>query len=273
MGTRAGNFTDTCTITDSAARASHQVWTIPPSCSLLAPHPPPIRSTPISRHFRPRPASTRNLKPWIQSGSSPILRLIPRLAARQCAHLGRDLLVEGHAIRVNRHRLRLELQIGALTWRRVSRARLLAEGEDGVQMRYLRLSVVGAMGLTLLSACSGTSSPATNGPVATPAAISGHSAPAGATVAAPSVPGASASLITAPPAGTPVAVGDACSLLSPADLKTATGKTYLAGTLDSASGDCNWDTGVGRQFGRSDPCVLHGTAPNFHQASVRERRR
>lgn len=109
-------------------------------------------------------------------------------------------------------------------------------------MRYLPLSAVGILGLTLLTACSGTSSPATNGPVATPAATSGHSAPAGATVAAPSVPAASAPLITAPPAGTPVAVGDACSLLSPADLKTATGKTYLAGTLDSASGDCNWDT-------------------------------
>ena len=32
-----------------------------------------------------------------------------------------------------------------------------------------------------------------------------------------------------------------CSLLTPADLKAATGKTYLPGTLDSY-GQCNWNT-------------------------------
>lgn len=99
------------------------------------------------------------------------------------------------------------------------------------------------MTLLLVAACGGTSTSTTSPAKATTGPIAATAPPA-------SVPGAvttPASVATPAGAATPAASttgggsSDLCSLLSPADLKTATGKTYLAGTLD-AYGQCNWNT-------------------------------
>lgn len=85
----------------------------------------------------------------------------------------------------------------------------------------------------VLAACGGAATP-TSPPRATTNPITSTAAPASAPAVATGAP------IPSSPAST-AAGGDLCSLLSPSDLKTATGKTYLAGTLDAA-GQCNWNT-------------------------------
>lgn len=106
-------------------------------------------------------------------------------------------------------------------------------------MRLSKLAGMAAIAVVFVAACGGSTatptSPAkatpTTGPVgATGTPIAPTTAPVGATTT-PIAPTAS------PVAGT----GDVCGLLSPADLKTATGTVYLAGTLDAA-GQCNWNT-------------------------------
>ena len=105
-------------------------------------------------------------------------------------------------------------------------------------MRLSKLASLAAIAMVVVAACGGstttpTSPPkATTGPVA--ATTLASSVPGAPTAAPPTTP---ASQTTAPGGGT----GDLCALLTPADLKTATGKTYLAGTLDAA-GQCNWNT-------------------------------
>lgn len=91
--------------------------------------------------------------------------------------------------------------------------------------------LAGAALMIAIAACGG-SSPATAVPTTTPG-------PAGTT------PGATTAAATTAPVATtaPPVVGtlDVCSLLTPADLKTATGKDYLAGT-SLFDGQCSWDT-------------------------------
>jgi len=110
-------------------------------------------------------------------------------------------------------------------------------------VRLSTLAGAGVIAIVLVAGCGGSATTPTSPAKATTGPVSATAAPA-------SAPGAVASPApVATPAGgaTPAAsttgggTADLCSLLTPADLKTATGKTYLAGTLD-AYGQCNWNT-------------------------------
>src|SRR5205823_11934289 len=91
-----------------------------------------------------------------------------------------------------------------------------------------------ALAILLVAACGGSSTTPTTAvaATATPPAVA-SATPATAAPAAASPAGASA------PAAAAI---DTCSLISTADLKTATGKDYGAGVLDSV-GQCVWRVG------------------------------
>lgn len=99
-------------------------------------------------------------------------------------------------------------------------------------MRAFKWAGLAAISM-VLAACGASATPTTP-PRATTNPATGTTAPASAPAVAPSA------AVTSNP-GSTAGAGDLCSLLSPSDLKTATGKTYLAGTLDAA-GQCNWNT-------------------------------
>jgi hypothetical protein len=100
----------------------------------------------------------------------------------------------------------------------------------------MKLVSVAAAAILALGACSSSATPAPGAPTAAPGGASASAPASGAASAStPASDGASAST----PAGSAV---DVCSLLTPADLKAATGKTYEAGVLDSV-GQCYWNVG------------------------------
>jgi hypothetical protein len=111
-------------------------------------------------------------------------------------------------------------------------------------MKSLKLVAVLALTILAVAACSGSSAPTI--------AVTATATPAGAATSAPATAAAAtpapAATATAAPAATPAASApaagaiDVCSLISPADLKTATGKDYGAGVLDSV-GQCVWRVG------------------------------
>ena len=92
-----------------------------------------------------------------------------------------------------------------------------------------------AAAILALAACGSSATPAPGAPTTAPGGASASTPAGGASASTPASGGASAST----PAGAAV---DVCSLLTPADLKTATGKTYEAGVLDSV-GQCYWNVG------------------------------
>jgi hypothetical protein len=106
-------------------------------------------------------------------------------------------------------------------------------------VRFFKLAAIGAVTVLFVAACGGAAT--------SPTAATKTPAPAAVTVApatAPAVAGTQPPAAATPPgpAGTTGGAGAGlCSLLTPADLQTATGKTYLPGTLD-IGGQCNWNT-------------------------------
>ena len=101
-----------------------------------------------------------------------------------------------------------------------------------------KLVAVAAVAILLVAACGGSSTAPTT-------AVAATAAPASAASAASAPPAATAAPAAASPAGAsaPAAAAiDTCSLISTADLKTATGKDYGAGVLDSV-GQCVWRVG------------------------------
>lgn len=115
-------------------------------------------------------------------------------------------------------------------------------------MRHRRFLAVAAVAVLFVSAC-GSSMPATSRPAsATQPASSvapGATAPPAATKASVAI--SAPTTTTRGSLGTPAAAGgsggtaDICGLLTPAELSSATGKTYLAGSVDIA-GQCQWNT-------------------------------
>jgi len=107
-------------------------------------------------------------------------------------------------------------------------------------VRFFKLAGIGALAAVFIASCGGAAATPTNAPKTTaPAAATSTAGAAATATAAPVQLGT-----TTPTAPTTVGssgTGDVCSLLTTADLATATGKTYLAGTLDAA-GQCNWNT-------------------------------
>jgi len=106
-------------------------------------------------------------------------------------------------------------------------------------VRLLKLAGLISIAVLLIASCGGTPTTPTSPPKATTGAVAPTAPPTSVPVAVTTPPGAAtpAAQTAAPGGGT----SDLCSLITPADLKTATGKTYLAGTLDAA-GQCNWNT-------------------------------
>ena len=108
-------------------------------------------------------------------------------------------------------------------------------------MRVFKFVGPGLLALAFVTGCGGSAT--------TPTIAPRSSTAAAATVAPAPVttPGAVATTApvaaTAPAGGTtaPAGAGNLCSLLTPADLSTAIGQTYLPGMLDAA-GQCNWNT-------------------------------
>lgn len=100
-------------------------------------------------------------------------------------------------------------------------------------MRIFKLAGMGAIAALFIASCGGTAATPTSAPKAT-------AAPAAATATAAPVQAAT-TMPTAPTSVASSGSGDLCALLTPADLATATGKTYLPGTVDAA-GQCNWNT-------------------------------
>lgn len=106
-------------------------------------------------------------------------------------------------------------------------------------MHLFRSAAVVAIAAFVVAACGGAATAPTTAPKTTaPAAVTvaPATAPAGAATQPPA-----AATPAGPASTTGGAAADVCALLTPADLQTATGKTYLAGTLDAA-GQCNWNT-------------------------------
>ncbi len=120
-------------------------------------------------------------------------------------------------------------------------------------MNAWKLAVLAILSIGALAACGSSGST----PTASRAAIA-SATPGGGTTPAPTA--AATAVVTAAPAGgaataapaggtiptaapttAPAGAVDLCSLLSPADFKTVTGKDYGAGVLDPA-GQCNWNT-------------------------------
>ena len=113
-------------------------------------------------------------------------------------------------------------------------------------MRFFKLAVMGAITALLIAACGGSTTTPTSPPKATTAPGAATAAPATAPVVATVAPASPTTPAGAPtpgptPAGTTAGTADLCALITPADLQTATGKTYMPGTLD-AYGQCNWNT-------------------------------
>ena len=108
-------------------------------------------------------------------------------------------------------------------------------------MRLFKLTGMSALAAILIASCGGAATTPTSAPkTAAPAAATSTAGPIAATpTAAPAQ--AATTMPSAPTTQGSSGAGDACSLLTAADLATATGKTYLAGTLDAA-GQCNWNT-------------------------------
>lgn len=103
-------------------------------------------------------------------------------------------------------------------------------------MHFLKLAAVTALTILALTACGGsTATPAGAGATAPATAAASLAATAAATTGAAS----NAAATTAASQGPSVAL---CSLLTPAELKSATGKTYEAGVSDG-SGGCLWNVG------------------------------
>jgi hypothetical protein len=106
-------------------------------------------------------------------------------------------------------------------------------------VKSLNMVALAAVAVLALAACGSSATPApAAGTSATPGAAASAPASLGEASTPASVP-ASAGATASTPAGGAV---DLCSLLTPADLKAATGKTYEAGVLDSV-GQCYWNVG------------------------------
>jgi hypothetical protein len=101
---------------------------------------------------------------------------------------------------------------------------------------------MGAIAALFIASCGGTAATPTAAPRATttPGAATSTAGTVVPTATAAPVQ-AGTTVPTAPTTEGSSGAGDVCSLLTPADLATATGKTYLAGILDAA-GQCNWNT-------------------------------
>ncbi len=107
-------------------------------------------------------------------------------------------------------------------------------------MHLLKLAAVTALTIVALTACgSSTATPAGAG-ATTPASSATAAATAAATAGAATAAAASSAAATTAASQGPTAA--LCSLLTPADLKAATGKTYEAGVTD-AMGGCLWNVG------------------------------
>ena len=144
-----------------------------------------------------------------------------------------------------------------------SSAPLLGTKSGGAPVRAFKWAGLAAISM-VLAACGGAATP-TSPPRATTNPITSTAAPASAPAVATGAP------IPSSPAST-AAGGDLCSLLSPSDLKTATGKTYLAGTLDAA-GQCNWNTDAsGANSGDLVILAMQADTAELHQELVRQRR-
>ena len=116
--------------------------------------------------------------------------------------------------------------------------------------------------LTLISlaACSGSAAPPTGGGTATGTAISTGAPTTAATVTSAPTATVAATQSPAGATSTPAAVADTCTLLSAADLNTATGDDYGEGVLDSV-GQCVWRVG-GASFNNGDGQVVLAITPN-----------
>lgn len=106
-------------------------------------------------------------------------------------------------------------------------------------MHFPKLAAAAALTIAALTACgSSTATPAGAG-ATTPASSPTAAATAAASVAPTTGAASSAAATTAASQGPTAAL---CSLLTPAELNAATGKTYEAGVPDTTGG-CLWNVG------------------------------
>jgi hypothetical protein len=122
-------------------------------------------------------------------------------------------------------------------------------------MKSLKLAAIAALTIFAVAACGGAS--------ATPAGQPATAAPGSSGVAATPAGTAAAGDTAAPPSaaatgGAAVGVpGDLCSLLTAADISSATGKKYEAGVKDATIGTCSWN--VGKSSANSGDMIIAGT--------------
>jgi hypothetical protein len=103
-------------------------------------------------------------------------------------------------------------------------------------VHFLKLAAVTALTMVAFTACGGSTATPAGAGATTPATAA---ATAAASVAATTGAASSAAATTAASQGPTAAL---CSLLTPAELNAATGKTYEAGVPDTTGG-CTWNVG------------------------------
>lgn len=106
-------------------------------------------------------------------------------------------------------------------------------------MQALRSAAVVAMFTFLVVACGGSPAVSTNPVAKSNPPVAASSTPAAPTATA--TPVAPGSVVTPASVGTSPDAANICSLVTTAELASATGKTYLPGTVD-IGGQCNWNT-------------------------------
>jgi len=106
-------------------------------------------------------------------------------------------------------------------------------------MQLLRSAAVLATALFLAVACGGSPAASTNPAAKSNSPVAASSSPA---VPTPAVtPVAPGSVATPAPVSASADAANICSLVTLAELASATGKTYFAGTVD-IGGQCQWNT-------------------------------
>ena len=107
-------------------------------------------------------------------------------------------------------------------------------------MHSLKLAAVAALAIAGLTACGGSTATPAGAGATTPATVAATAAATAATSAAATTGAASSAAATTAASQGPTAA--LCSLLTAAELKAATGKTYEAGVPDTTGG-CLWNVG------------------------------